>query len=445
MAVGNFSILTYGCQMNKYDSERIAGILNKLSYTKTDNLSVADIILLNTCTVREKADQKVFSKLGRLKKLKKENPNLIIGVCGCLPQVQGKAILDRSPVVDFVFGTQNIHQLEDLIQEVRVGKKKRLSRILQESPIDYDPSQDPFLRQSSHHAWVSIMTGCDNYCSFCIVPYTRGRERSRKHEEIIRETENLAKNGYVEITLLGQNVNSYGKDIPGSCTFPELLKKINAVSGIKRIRFMTSHPKDLTGELIASMQELDKVCENVHLPLQSGSDKILKRMDRGYTKKEYMEKITKLKSMIPGITLTTDLIVGFPGESEDDFNETLKTMREVGFDGSFIFKYSPRPETIASSFPDRVKEGLVSERFKRLESLQKEIMYVNNKTLEGKEVEVLVEGESKYNPAKLMGKTRGNKIVIFQGPENLKGCLLKLEITRAGLYSLEGVAMDVSN
>ncbi len=437
MEAGSFAILTYGCQMNKYDSERIAGILDKLQYKKTDDLVKADLILLNTCTVREKADQKVFSKLGRLKKLKKKNPNLLIGVCGCIPQAQGEKVMGRSPLVDLVFGTQNIHQLPEMITELKAGKKK-LTRILEATPDGIDPAEDPFLRESEKQGWVSIMTGCDNFCSYCIVPYTRGRERSRQPNDILNEIGSLAKKGYMEVTLLGQNVNSYGRDLSDPLGFPKLLEEVNSIQGLERIRFVTSHPKDLSDELIEKMQKLDKVCESLHLPLQSGSDKILEKMNRLYTNHQYMEIVGKLKKAIPGITLSTDIIVGFPGESDDDFSKTEQAMLHVGFDSSFIFKYSPRTGTAAASFKDLVDEKLVSERFGRLESIQKETTFKNNKLLEGKSVEVLVEGESKTNPEKLMGRTRSNKIIIFEGPEKLKGSLVEVEITRAGLYSLDG-------
>jgi tRNA-2-methylthio-N6-dimethylallyladenosine synthase len=422
--------------MNKYDSERIAGVLSKQDYSKTDDLSEADLILLNTCTVREKADHKVLSKLGRLKKLKDNNPDLIIGVCGCIPQVQGEAFLGRSRVVDFVFGTQNIHQLMEMIGEARKGK--RVAKITKEPPEAHGFSRDALLRESGHQAWVSIMTGCDNFCTYCIVPYTRGRERSRESDEIIEEIRNLAEKGYVEVTLLGQNVNSYGRDLSHPVHFHELLERINEIDGIARIRFVTSHPKDLSDSLIETMRDSKKVCEYLHLPLQSGSDKILKRMNRGYTREIYMEKVEKLKSAIPGIALSTDIIVGFPGETEEDFRETEKAMLDVRFHSSFIFKYSPRPGTSAMSFQERVEEVVMNERFDRLDALQKEMTLNHNHALAGKIVEVLVEGKSKNNPETLMGRTRTNKIIIIPGPENLKGNLLEVEITHAGLYSLYG-------
>lgn len=443
MQARNFSILTYGCQMNKYDSEQIAGILSKQSYSKTDDLSEADLILLNTCTVREKADHKVLSKLGRLRELKEKNPDLIIGVCGCIPQVQGEAFLDRSRMVDFVFGTQNIHQLSEMISEVKKGK--RVARIEKEPSEALDFSGDALLRESDYQAWVSIMTGCDNFCAYCIVPYTRGRERSREPDEIINEIKTLAGKGYVEVTLLGQNVNSYGRDLSSPVHFSDLLEKINEISGIERIRFVTSHPKDLSDGLIEVMKGAEKVCEYLHLPLQSGSDKVLGRMNRRYTRKLYLEKVEKLKSAVPGIALTTDVIVGFPGESEEDFNETEKVMREVGFHSSFIFKYSPRPGTSAMSFTDTVGEAVMADRFSRLDSLQKEMTLRHNEALLGKSVEVLVEGKSKTNPEMLMGRTRTNKIIIFPGPENSKGALLEVEITQAGLYSLYGRISKESN
>jgi len=436
----NFAILTYGCQMNKYDSERIAGILLQESYSRTDDLSRADLILLNTCTVRDKADQKVFSKLGRLRALKMQNPRLIIGVCGCMPQVQGPAVLHRSQVVDFVFGTKNIHQLNHILSEVKSGK--RVARILPEAPGNSCFFPDAFARESEYQAWVSIMTGCNNGCTYCIVPRARGRERSRKVADILKEISGLARQGYKEVTLLGQNVNSYGKDLSPSSDFPGMIEEVNAIKGIERIRFMTSHPKDLSDRLIRVMADSEKVCEHLHLPLQSGSNRILRRMNRGYTLKEYQEKVERLRASISGLALTTDLIVGFPGESEEDFRETERAVREIGFQSSFIFKYSPRSRTPAATFSNQIDDQIMSERFQRLELIQKDLILSSNRALLKKKVEVLVSGKSKTNPMNLMGRTRTNKIVVFQGPESLKGRLIRVEITRAGLYSLRACLGD---
>lgn len=437
----NLALLTYGCQMNKYDSEKIAGILQKSGIRLTDDLNNADIVILNTCSIREKAEQKVYSQIGRLTPLKKRNRKLIIGVGGCVAQIQGEKILQRAPHVDLVFGTLNIYKLPHLIREV----EKKGERI---ADIDNDYSEDndlaPIKREGSIHAWLSIMHGCDNYCTYCVVPYTRGREKSRPKESILSEIRGLAEEGFKEVTLLGQNVNSYGRDTGEDIDFPDLLSIIDRVKGIKRIRFITSHPKDLSDKLIKVMADLPKVCEYLHLPIQAGSDRVLTDMNRGYTSGDYLKKIDRLKESIPKIALSTDIIIGFPGETDGDFERTRDIVKKVCYDGIYLFKYSPRKETPAAIFSNQLSNTIKQARFEEILKLQKEITLKKNKELEGKVVEVLVEGEDKNANKRLTGRTRTNKIVNFSidMPEDRKsliGELVNVSILKSNLYSLEGV------
>ncbi len=427
--------------MNKYDSEKMVGLLENSGIRLTDNLDTADVIILNTCSIREKAEHKVYSQLGRLTPLKKKNPNLIIGVGGCVAQIQGKKILQRAPQVDLVFGTLNINKLPGFIKEIE-ETGARISDIDSDSDIDTDSAA--IKREGAVHAWVNIMHGCDNYCSYCVVPYTRGREKSRTREAILTEIRGLSEKGFKEITLLGQNVNSYGKDTDEGIDFPDLLSLIDKIEGIKRIRFITSHPKDLSDKLIKAMAELPKVCESLHLPIQAGSDNVLQNMKRGYTSGEYLKNIDKVKKAIPEISLSSDIIVGFPDETDEDFEKTGDIIKSVRYDGIYLFKYSPRPETPASEFSNQIPNDVKQARFEDIMKLQKEITLNKNKELEGKVVEILVEGKSKNDDNKLMGRTRTNKLVnialnSFQDQEDLTGKLIDVKITRANLYGLEGI------
>ncbi len=435
----NLAVLTYGCQMNKYDSERIVGILEGLDFQLTEDLTLADMILLNTCSIREKAEQKVFSQLGRLKRLKEGNPDLIIGVCGCIAQIEGDSIFQRAPQVDLVFGTLNIDRLPYMVREV----EKKRGRVL-EIAEDCNPDiQSPLtFRESRIRAWVSIIQGCNNYCTYCVVPYTRGRERSRSSSVILDEIRGLAEQGYKEVTLLGQNVNSYGKDRSDDIDFSELLSMVEEIDGIERIRFVTSHPKDISVKLMYAMRDLSKVCEHLHLPVQSGSDRILDMMGRGYTSEEYLSKVDRLKSLISGIAISTDIIVGFPGESDDDFKKTEEILRKVEYDSIFLFKYSPRPETLAASLSNHVPTDIKEERFDRLLMIQKEITLKKNRDMEGGIEEVLVEGPSKKDRKKLTARTRSNKIVNFSSNRDIKGEMADLKIVRGGLYSLDGEVIE---
>lgn len=426
---------TWGCQMNKYDSERMAGILGEHNFSLTDEISSADIILLNTCSIREKAEQKVFSKLGRLKKYKIRNPKLIIGVGGCIGQISSDNILKRVPYVDLVFGTLNIHRLPFLIDKISCGNGP-VSEIF--SDTDRSPEEYPVSRENNIQAWVSIMHGCNNYCAYCVVPYTRGREISRKCRNVLNEIRILSRQGYKEVTLLGQNVNSFGKDNNEDITFPDLLKKIHQVPGIERIRFVTSHPKDFSKKLIKVIGDCSKVCDQIHLPAQSGSNNILSLMNRGYNIEDYIEKINLIKSNIPRVALSTDIIVGFPGEKDQDFEATVDLVKKVEYDNVFLFKFSPRSDTVAAVLTDQIDEKIKQSRFETLLNLQKGITLKLNKAMEGRIEEILVEGKSKNNPEKLTGRTMTNKIVNFTGKDDLKGKIIPVRIVRSGLYSLEG-------
>ena len=438
--------------MNKYDSEKMVGLLENSGIRLTENLDNADVIILNTCSIRDKAEHKVYSQLGRLSPLKKKNPNLIIGVGGCVAQIQGEKILQRAPQVDLVFGTLNINKLPKLIKEIE-ETGARIADIDSNSDIDTDSAT--IKRNGTVHAWVSIMHGCDNYCTYCIVPYTRGREKSRTKEAIFAEIRGLSEKGFKEVTLLGQNVNSYGKDLADDIDFPDLLSLIDKIDGIERIRYMTSHPKDLSDKLINAMADLPKACESLHLPIQSGSDNVLYNMKRGYTSEEYLKKIDKVKEAIPKISLSSDIIIGFPGETDDDFEKTRDIIKSVRYDGIFLFKYSPRPETPASEFLNQIPNDVKQTKFEEIMKLQNEITLSKNKELEGRVLEILIEGRSKNDNNKLMGRTRTNKIVTIpfltkEGEggfeiEDLTGKLINVKITRGNLYGLDGISVSVSN
>lgn len=432
-----YNIETFGCQMNENDSERLSGMLSEMGYSECFTRAGSDLIIFNTCCVRENAEQKVYGHLGALKKLKQKNPNLIIAICGCMMQ-QPEVVEHIKKVykhVDIIFGTHNLYKFPELLNKaIETGK----------TVIDVWDSTGsiaenmPITRKESLKAWVTVMYGCNNFCSYCIVPYVRGRERSRSIEEIKNEVIKLAQEGCKEITLLGQNVNSYGKDLEGEYSFAGLLRELNTVDGIERIRFMTSHPKDLSDELIFAMRDCQKVCEHLHLPVQAGSTKILDDMNRRYTKEQYLALINKVKQHIPGIALSTDIIVGFPGETEEDFAETLDVIAKAKFDMAYTFLYSKRTGTPAAKNPDQVPEEVKKERFDKLLLLQNKISREINDELLGKEVEVLVEGLSKSSKTTFTGRTRENKIVNFKGTPDLVGQLVKVKIDTIQTWSLQG-------
>ena len=434
---------TYGCQMNEHDSERMLRLLEEVSYSETKEPKEADLILINTCSVREKPEHKVYSALGRFKKLKEEK-GTIIGVAGCVAQQEGERLLDRIPYLDMVIGTHAIPGLPDLVQKVE-GLGQRICETgfdangeYLKAPLPQKPPVVGSIRLVKVKSYVTIMQGCDRFCSFCIVPYVRGRERSRPSQEIIKEVKDLAEMGVKEVCLLGQNVNSYGKGLEEEIRFPELLHRINEVNGIVRIRFTTSHPADLSEELIQALSDLPKLCEHIHLPFQSGSNRILKAMRRGYTIESYLEKIDRLKGVCPSIALTADVILGFPGEGEEDFKQTLDLMERVQFNDLYSFKFSPRKGTRAAQFQDRVEEKVKQDRLSVLQEIQKEITFKKNQDLEGRLEEVLVEGQSKQSDQDVTGRTRSNKIVNFEGDLSLVGELVPVRITKAYPHSLRG-------
>lgn len=432
-----YSIETWGCQMNEEDSEKLSGMLLSMGYSSCENRDDADIIIFNTCCVRENAELKVHGNLGQLKGLKKKKPELIIAVCGCMMQQKGipEEISKKYPFVDIIFGTHNLHKFPEYLNRVLMNDERVLEiesgsdEIIEGMTID---------RKSSLKAFVTIMYGCDNFCTYCIVPQVRGREKSRKSADIINEIKQLAKEGYKEITLLGQNVNSYGKGLEEDVDFPKLLRMVNEVEGIERIRYMTSHPKDFSDELIEVMKDCEKVCSQLHLPVQSGSNKVLRVMNRHYTREQYLEKIHKIKALIPDIAITTDLIVGFPGETEEDFEETLSLVREVRYDSAFMFLYSNRKYTGADMMPNQIPDNVKHERFNRLVETVNQICAEINKEYQDKIVSVLVEGNSKNDETKLTGRTDNGKLVNFVGDKNSVGQIVKVKITNPKSFSLEG-------
>lgn len=431
-------IETYGCQMNEHDSEKLAGMLQNMGYVSTDEIEEADLIIYNTCCVRENAELKVYGNLGQLKHLKKENPDLIIAVCGCMmqqPHVVDE-IKKKYKHVDLIFGTHNIHTFPELLANCKKSDGILIDVWDKEGEIIENL---PAIRKFQTKAFINVMYGCNNFCSYCIVPYTRGRERSREPELILDEIRQLVSKGTKEVTLLGQNVNSYGKTLENPIDFAELLYRINEIDGLERIRFMTSHPKDLSYRLIEAMRDCEKVCEHIHLPLQSGSTQILKKMNRHYSKEQYLELVETLKNEIPDIAITTDIIVGFPGETEEDFEHTLDVVQKAQFDSAFTFLYSIRKGTPAEKIKEQIPDEIKHKRFNRLVEILNEISARKNACYKNQIVEVLVEGESKNDPTKLMGRTRTHKLVNFPGDKELIGKMVSVKITETKTFSLNGV------
>jgi len=430
-----YYILTYGCQMNVRDSEIMAGLLEGMGYTAADAPENAGIILFNTCSVRHSAENKVYGKLGEIMVLKRKNPEILIAFGGCmaqLPQVREKL---KKSGVDVVFGTHNIHELPHLIATART-EKQPVYQVWEREGMMVEPM--PSQRRSGLSAYVNIMYGCNNFCSYCIVPYTRGRERSRHPQDIVKELEEIASQGYQEVTLLGQNVNSYGHGLEKDVDFADLLEMASAVEGIERIRFTTSHPKDMSDKLINAVAVLPKVCEHIHVPLQAGSNEVLRRMNRHYTREHYLELTHKIRQHIPEVAITSDLIVGFPGETEEDFLDTLDMVKKVRFEAAFTFMYSPRSGTRAAAWEEQLGLEEKKERLQRLNQVQYQIATEINQSMQDSIKEVLVEGPSKTNPEKLTARTRTNQIVIFSGPKDLIGQLINVRITEARTFSLFG-------
>ena len=430
-----FCVTTFGCQMNARDSEKLVGILEKIGYVEAPD-EKADFVIYNTCTVRENANNKVYGRLGYLHGFKKKNPYMMIGLCGCMmqePEVIAKLKKSYS-FVDIIFGTHNIYKFAELICE-RYEAGKMVVDIWEDT--DKIVEDLPNERKYAFKSGINIMFGCNNFCSYCIVPYVRGRERSRKPEAIIREIERLVKDGVSEVMLLGQNVNSYGKTLDEPITFAELLRRIEKIEGLKRIRFMTSHPKDLSDELIEVMASSEKICKHLHLPVQSGSTRILKKMNRRYTKESYLELAEKIKKAVPDISLTTDIIVGFPGETEEDFQETLDVVRKVRYDSAFTFIYSKRTGTPAAAMEDQIPADVVKDRFDRLlsevQSIASEVCAVH----EGKDMEVLVESVSDHDASMVTGRMSNNLLVHFKGTKEMIGTYVTVHLTECkGFYYL---------
>jgi len=435
-----FNITTFGCQMNEHDSEIMTGMLTDEGFIQVDSRKDADIAIINTCSIRDNADKRFFGTLGQLKRRKKENPEFTVCVCGCMMQQQHviDTIKAKYPWVDIIFGTHNIHKLPELLANIVAEKGKQ---------IDVWPEGGeiveglPCKRLFESKALVNIMFGCNNFCTYCIVPYTRGRERSRKPSDIVNEVRNLVADGVKEIMLLGQNVNSYKGMEAGSeevIDFAELIYMLNEIDGLERIRFMTSHPKDLSDRLIQAFVDCDKLCKNVHLPVQSGSSRVLKAMNRRYDKEKYLDLVGKLKAVVPGITMSTDIIVGFPGETEEDFEETLDLVRQVEYDSAFTFLYSIRKGTPAEKYEDQIPEDVKHERFNRLVDLINSISAEKNAAYVGRVEKVLVEGPSKTNSKTYTGRTDGFKLVNFQGTPEMVGQIVDVKITEGKTFSLEG-------
>jgi tRNA-N(6)-(isopentenyl)adenosine-37 thiotransferase enzyme MiaB len=423
----HYLIYTYGCQMNEHDTEVMKGMFEEMGYTATEDRTKADVILLNTCAIRENAEDKVFGELGHLKALKTEKPDLLLGVCGCMSQEESVVarILQKHAFVDIIFGTHNIHRLPQLLQEAYYSKEMVVEVWSKEGDIIENMPK----KREGMRAWVNIMYGCDKFCTYCIVPYTRGKERSRRPEDVIAEVRELARQGYKEITLLGQNVNAYGKDFEDiEYRFGDLMHDISKID-IPRVRFTTSHPRDFDDHLIEVLAQRGNLVEHIHLPVQSGNTEILKRMSRKYSREQFMDLVGRIKRAIPDVVLTTDIIVGFPGETDEQFEDTMTLVKEVGFDSAYTFIYSPREGTPAAGMEDNVPPEVKKRRLQRLNDLLAEIARDKNEQLRGAVVEVLIEGVSKTNAGILSGRTRTNKLVHMEGPKEWIGRFVHAKVT----------------
>ena len=435
-------ITTFGCQMNAKDSEKLLGILEKIGYEETDDEKAADFLIMNTCTVRENANQKVYGHLGMYQSRKKKAPHRMIAICGCMMQEPDEVAKIRSSYrfVDIVFGTHNIFKLAELLYQA-FTKKEQVIDVWEGT--DQIVEDLPAIRKYSFKSGVNIMYGCNNFCSYCIVPYVRGRERSREPKDIIREIEKLVADGVCEIMLLGQNVNSYGKTLDNPITFAELLREVNKIEGLKRIRFMTSHPKDLSDDLIMAIKECDKVCKHMHLPLQSGSSRVLKEMNRHYDKEKYLDEVKRLREQIPDIAITTDIIVGFPGETEEDFLETMDVVKQVRYDSAFTFIYSKRTGTRAATMENQVPDDVVKDRFDRLLKEVQTISSEKAKCYEGKVVPVLAEEMDDQKEGYVTGRMDNNSIVHFPGTEDMIGNIYNVKLDECrGFYYMGEIKED---
>ncbi|BEU88517.1 tRNA (N6-isopentenyl adenosine(37)-C2)-methylthiotransferase MiaB [Selenomonas sp. TAMA-11512] len=424
----------YGCQMNIADAERMEGQLGTLGYTRTEDMTSADLILLNTCCIRETAEDKVYGKIGEIKHLKKNNPELIFGIAGCMAQKEGNHLIARAPHIDFVLGTNKINELPQIVREIEAEHGASIVDVAEMMGIH---ENIPIKRTGSLSAWVPIMYGCNNFCTYCIVPYVRGREQSRAPKDIVEEVQDAAAKGFKEVTLLGQNVNSYGKDHK-EADFAELLRMVDAVPGIERVRYMTSHPKDLSDRVIESVRDGKHIAEHFHIPVQHGSARILKAMNRVYTKEAYRSLVKRIRAAVPHASITTDLIVGFPGESEEDFLELLEFLREIRYDAAYTFLYSKRSGTPAATMEGQVSDEEKHRRLTALMEVQNEISLEKNQALLGKDLEVLVEGASKTDENVWTGRTRTNKIVLWTHGAEAVGDLVQVRITNPQTWVLKG-------
>lgn len=434
-----YYIFNYGCQMNASDTEHYAGQLEELGYRAVDDFHTADVIIVNTCCVRESAEKKIAGKIGELKSVKTKNPDVVICVAGCMAQKDGEKLLKKHPQVDLLLGTAYVNDFKNILTDYLAEKK---GRIYDDLTIRQSEFEGKMVRQSSFSAWIPIMYGCNNFCTYCIVPYVRGRERSRKAENIIEEIRQAVKEGYTEFTLLGQNVNSYGKDFGEKDAFAKLLRQVNDIEGVERIRYMTSHPRDMSEEVIKAVAECEHICENFHVPFQAGSDEILRKMNRGYNKEKYLELIKMIRRYVPDAAITTDIIVGFPGETEEDFAETLSLVKEVGFDAAFTFIYSKRSGTPAAKMENQVPLDVKKDRLNRLMEAQNISSLHCNEKLLGQVVEVLAEGPSK-DPKVWTGRTRTNKIVLWNIEDKVynEGEKVHVKIETAQTWLLKGKAI----
>lgn len=427
---------TFGCQMNKADSENMLGLLSEIGYEQTLDSKQADLLILNTCAIREGAEDKVFSYLGAWGKQKRKRPELMIAVGGCVAQEKGSSILTRMPYIDVVFGTHNLNRLPDLVLKA-LNEKTSVVEIVQELPEDLP--ELPVIRQSDFSAWVSVIYGCDYNCTYCIVPYVRGREKSRTAEAIEKEIEELTAAGYLEVTLLGQNVTAYGHDLDPKIHLGDLIRRLDKYKDLKRIRFLTGHPRDLQDGIIDAVQEVESACEYFHIPIQAGSDRTLRRMARGYQVDFYKRLIEKIRTKMPEAAITSDLIVGFPGETEQEFMDTVNLVEEIQFDSCNTAAYSPRPHTHSASWGDQISEHEKYERLRFLNSVVGDVSHKINKRYVGRREEVLVEGESQRDATRLTGRTRTNKVVNFEGDKSLKGKLVDVDIQSANPWALRGI------
>lgn len=428
-------MLTYGCQMNFSDAERMTGELARIGYEETEDMNEADLIMINTCAVRETAEDKVYGKIGEIKGLKRQNPNLILGITGCMAQKEGEKLIKRAPHIDFVLGTNKIQQVVATVQALENEEARHIvDTAINEAEMPEDMAIN---RKTALSAWIPIMYGCNNFCTYCIVPYVRGRERSRLPEDIIAEIKEVVAQGFKEVTLLGQNVNSYGKDHK-KATFADLLAMVDDIEGIERVRYMTSHPKDLSDEVIEVIKNSKHICTHFHLPVQYGSDNMLKRMNRVYTVAKYKETVRKIREAIPDCSLTTDLIVGFPGETEEDFQQLMEFIAEIRYDAAYTFIYSKRSGTPAAEMPDQIDDECKHQRLNRLMELQNKISLEINQSLEGKIMEVMVEGPSQNNEAVWSGRTSSNKLVLWNHGKEKIGDLINVRITQPQTWVLKG-------